>query len=59
MTARELYRQMCSYLEACGWNREEPGSGWWYDPQGSMRTIGDAVEECLVALDYIDVRADP
>lgn len=58
MTAAELYRAMCEYVTANGWQREEPGSGWWWHDERGDHTLGGAVDEQLYK-DGIDTREEP
>lgn len=59
MTSGELYRAMCEYLTERGWQREEPGSGWWSHPEhGLDATVGRAVEATFDA-ERFDVRQEP
>jgi hypothetical protein len=57
LIAEDLYRAMCDYLKHCGWQRIEPGSGWWIRA-GAEYTLGEAVEEQITA-DGVDTREEP
>jgi hypothetical protein len=58
VSGAKLYAAMCEYLAQNGWQREEPGSGWWFHDKFDEGTIGDAVFQQLEA-DNIDTRMEP